>query len=223
MRAVFFKDIRQSGVWIAVMCIMLIIVVCALPAYSYQFLFINCTLMLFFIPSAIAMSDMQEKADKMYSTMPVKQNAPILLRFMYITVIEAGATVIFQTIVCLSNHGRGYSLFNMNNLVAQSVLTIIMVFASLWLMSSLIVRNRFVNTILIMLSVVVFSIFMRFFRIETDFTKIDYINRMEHLYFDNRFDILLRVDFHVILWCVCVVIVYLCYAVACTVSKKRNV
>ena len=163
MRAVFYKDIKQSAVWIAMICITFIIMVCVLPMYSFRFLFSYCTWMLFIIPSTIAMSDTQEKVDKMYSIMPIKPNAP------------------------------------------------------------LIVKNRFINTIIIMLSAVTFGIFISFFRIEVDFSRIDYIEATERLYFDHRFDILLRVDFHVIFWCVCVLIVYLCYAVACNVSKKRDV
>ncbi len=223
MRAVFYKDIKQSAVWIAMICITFIIMVCVLPMYSFRFLFSYCTWMLFIIPSTIAMSDTQEKVDKMYSIMPIKPNAHILLRFLYISGVEAVTTVIFQTIVCLSNYWNGYSFFNINNMIAQSILTITMVFAALWLLSSLIVKNRFINTIIIMLSAVTFGIFISFFRIEVDFSRIDYIEATERLYFDHRFDILLRVDFHVIFWCVCVLIVYLCYAVACNVSKKRDV
>ena len=55
-------------------------------------------------------------------------------------------------------------------------------------------------------------------------TKIDYIGSVEVQYINinRRLELLLRGDLHIIFWCVCLLIVFMCYHIACAVVKKRQ-
>ncbi len=219
MRTIFYKDIKQSAVWIAGICIVLIVIVCVAPYYSGRFLFSYFTCMLFIVPSSIAMSDSQEKADKMYSILPVRKTDPVLLRYLYLGAALTVTTLLLQSCLCLSNYVKGYSLFNINNVILQSVLIMSLAFASLWLLSSLTVKNRFLNFMIIMFIAVAFGIVVGCFGIETDFSKMDYVKPME----THRLDLMLRSDLHILFWCVCLLISLLCYAAACAVVRRRNI
>ena len=224
MKAILYKDRNPLMLWTSGLCIVLIIMVCIAPSLIFRFLFSYFIWTLCVVPSTFAMTDLQEKADKMYGIMPIKPTVPVLLRYLYLCGLALASTILFQTIVCVSNYRKCYPLFNINNMVTQSMLTLTFVFASLWLMSSLIVKNRFINALIIMLSGVTFGIIIFFLHIELDCTKIDYIGSVEVQYINinRRLELLLRGDLHIIFWCVCLLIVFMCYHIACAVVKKRQ-
>ena len=217
MKALFYKDVQHSAVWIGSMCILIIVVICIMPNKTFRLL-LGMFSWIYVIPSALAMADNQENAQQLYSIMPIKKTFPVSLRYIYLASIGTVVNILYQTIVCVVNRRKDYEVFNINNMVVQSILTMLFAFASLWLMASLIVRNRFINAIIVMMSAATFGIVMSIYDLGLDFTKIDLTGQTVN----HKYDFLLRYDFHIVFWCACLLTVVLSYLTSCAVLKKKQ-
>ncbi len=220
MKAIFYKDKKYSAFMLAF--IGLINVAVSVFMIIDKKMFWNWvlwgTMMMFTFPTGSTFSDKREHSEEMYGALPIKKTDRVTLRFLYIPVLLLFCSLLFQAVAAAVNSEGGHSLFNMNNLVTESAIMLLAAMSSVWLMLVFLLKNSNISFIIVCITLGMLGGFVGFFSEHENLYFIDFAQPHK----STELEFLFRTNFHIVFWCVCLLVTIASFAVTYIIIKKKQ-